>query len=176
MKITSTKVSDTYTYGHYQQELDSDPYDNSEMKLFKDMSSRKKGSAFEKLVSELLVENGYLVTKPNSSNHDRIINNKKVEIKGSLGWVSPDGKITHYRFQQIRDQDYDVVLFAFFTPTELILKVATKRICMEQLSVQNELGEFPHNQHGGKKVNSGTFFIDTLPDQCDWMVDIEELL
>ena len=172
MIITSSTISECFTYLEYSQDCDVDPYNGSPIKLFKDMSSKKKGSAFEKLITEILIDKGITVTKPNSTDFDRLVDNKKIEIKGSLGWVT-DGVITHYRFQQIREsQDYDYVLFAFFTPDGLIMKIASKSVVMEKLSYQDENGYYPHNQHGGKRVNSGTFCVDCLPEQLDWMEDI----
>ena len=175
MFITSTDISECFTYLDYSQDGDTDPYNGSPMKLFKDMSSKKKGSAFEKLITEILISQGHSVSKPKSTDYDRLVDNNKIEIKGSLGWVT-DGVITHYRFQQIREsQDYDYVLFAFFTPDGLILKIASKSVVMEKLSYQDENGFYPHNQHGGKRVNSGTFCVDCMPDQLDWMQDIDDV-
>ena len=177
MKISSQSISETFTFSEYQQDVDTNPYFDSPIKLFQDMSSKKKGAAFEKLVTEILIEKGYRVSKPKgSTDYDRLVNDIKVEIKGSLGWVTK-GSISHYRFQQIREsQDYDIVMFVFFTPDEVIIKGCTKEVAMEKLSYQDEKGFYPHNQHGGKRVNSGTFCIDTLPDELDWMIDIDTLL
>ena len=51
--------------------------------------------------ASILIDNGNKVEKPKgSTDYDRLVNDKKIEIKGSLGWVT-NGKITHYRFQQI---------------------------------------------------------------------------
>ena len=177
MKFSSTQISESFTFLEYQQDTDCNPYADSPIKLFQDMSSKKKGAAFEKLVTEILTDQGYIVEKSKgTTDYDRLINGQRVEIKGSLGWVT-DGKITHYRFQQIRQsQDYDIVLFVFLTPDEVILKGCTKEVAMEKLSFQDEKGFYPHNQHGGKRVNSGTFCIDTTPGELDWMIDFENLL
>ena len=176
MKLNSSTIAETFTFLDYKQDTDTNPYSDSPIKLFQDMSSKKKGAAFEKLVTEILLDKGYTVNKPKgSTDYDRLVNDKKIEIKGSLGWVT-DGKITHYRFQQIREsQDYDIVMFVFFTPDEVIIKGCSKEVAMEKLSYQDEKGFYPHNQHGGKRVNSGTFCIDTKPEELDWMVDFETL-
>lgn len=177
MRLTATAIAETFTFQDYSQDVDANPYAGSPIKLFQDMSSKKKGAAFEKLVSEVLTSKGYKVAKAKgSTDYDRLVNGKKIEIKGSLGWVT-NGSITHYRFQQIREsQDYDIVLFVFFTPDEVILKGCTKATAIEKLSYQDSNGFYPHNQHGGKRVNSGTFCIDTNPGQLDWMVNIEDLI
>ena len=177
MKLSSQAVADSFTYLEYEQETETNPYAGSPIQLFQNMSSKKKGAAFEKLITEALIEKGHTVSKPKgSTDYDRLVNDVKVEVKGSLGWVT-NGKITHYRFQQIREsQDYDIVLFVFFTPDEVILKGCTKEVVMQHLAIQDENGFYPHNQHGGKRVNSGTFCIDTKPGELDWLVDFEELI
>ena len=176
MNITSTTISETATYQDYLGASTVNPYNGSPIQLFQQMSSKKKGAAFEKLISEILTAQGYTVEKPTSTDHDRRINGQRIEIKGSLGWVTK-GQITHYRFQQIREsQDYDFVLFAFFTPDEVILKMAPKSVAMENLSYQDENGFYPHNQHGGKRVNSGCFCLDCNPGEIEWMDDLSDWL
>ena len=175
MNISASLISETSTYNDYADANQVNPYNGSPIQLFQEMSSKKKGAAFEKLISEILTSNGYKVEKASHTDHDRQINGYKIEIKGSLGWVTK-GKITHYRFQQIREsQDYDYVLFAFFTPTDVILKVAKKSVAMRHLSYQDENGFYPHNQHGGKRVNSGTFCLDCNPGEIEWMEDVAVL-
>ena len=44
------------------------------------------------------------------------------------------------------------------------------------VEVQDKNGRWIHNQHGGKKVNSGTFFIDGMPKDFSWFSSLEEVL
>jgi len=177
MKFTSTQIEITETHTKFATRQINNPYAESPMKLYQDLSSKAKGSAFEYLVTEVLSANGFTVEKPKkSTDYDRLINNKKVEIKGSLGWVT-NGQISHYRFQQLRSaQDYEIVLFLFITPDGIEIKGATKKVVMEKVAYQDEKGFWPHNQHGGKRVNSGTFCLDVSnASALDWMLPIEEL-
>jgi hypothetical protein len=175
MQISVTDVTNTFTYLEYNQMESENPYSSSPMKLFQDMSSKKKSAAFEKIFAEVLTESGYIVQRSKNSDFDRFVNNKRVEIKGSMGWVS-DGIITHYRFQQIRPhQDYDYVAFMFFTPDKLIIKFSDKETVIKNLVYQDNDGNWPHNQHGGKTKNSGTFFIDTLPNTLTWMKNLDQI-
>ena len=177
MKLTSTQIELTSTHTNFATRQINNPYAGSPMKLYQDLSSKAKGSAFEYLVTEVLTTNGFTVEKPKkSTDYDRLVNGKKVEIKGSLGWVT-NGRISHYRFQQLRSsQDYEIVLFLFITPDGIEIKGATKETVMEKIGYQDENGFWPHNQHGGKRVNSGTFCLDTPnTDTFDWMLPIEDL-
>lgn len=77
--------------------------------------SRSKGAYGEKLVQELFRLNGFDVKRPKSgSDHDRVINGHRIEIKMSTLWA----KTGQYKFQQIRDQDYDYLLCLGLSPTE----------------------------------------------------------
>ena len=92
---------------------------------------------------------GYTVQKAENSDHDRIINGVKVEIKGST--LAKNKK--NFSFLQIRpDQDYHLMMFAMFYPNELVLMEMEK----EQVIKNVELGIFK-KQHGGKKADSGQF-------------------
>jgi hypothetical protein len=115
------------------------------------MSSRKKGKYFEMIVAEYFEKQGYSVTRSSNSDHDRIINGKKVEIKGSILW----GEGTHFRWQQIRpSQDYDVICFVAIYPDRIEFYGVTKESIRYNIEVQDEKGNWTYNQHGGKKVNS----------------------
>lgn len=177
MKFTSAQIEQTATHSKYAEKQQINPYAGSAMKMYQDLSSKAKGAAFEYLITEVLETQGFTVEKPKkSTDYDRLINGKKVEIKGSLGWVT-NGEISHYRFQQLRSaQDYEIVLFLFVTPGGIEIKGASKKVVMNNIAYQDEHGFWPHNQHGGKRVNSGTFCIDVADaESLDWMQPIEEI-
>ena len=154
-------------------EKNDDPYKDSPFRVYKEMSSKKKGKYFELIVEEYLKKNGYTVTKSSNSDHDRIVNSKKLEIKGSMLW----GEGTHFRWQQIRtNQDYDIMCFVAIYPDRIELHGATKEVVKSQVEVQNEKGEWVYNQHGGKRTNSGTFVIDGMPNDFKWFQMLEDIL
>jgi len=168
--ITEENIVEYETYKDAMNQKKNDPYRNSIFAIFKHMSSKRKGAAFEKIFKEYMNSLGATVEKPTSSEHDVIINGIKVEVKGSTLW----GEGTHFRFQQIRSgQDYDVIVFVSVFPDRIEFHHADKRTVMENLEVQDENGNWPHNQHGGKSKNSGTFFIDCFPSKVEWMKDLE---
>ena len=75
--------------------------------------SRSKGAVGEKIVAGWAAARDFDVTRPLSSQHDRIIHGHKVEIKMSTLWASGG-----YKFQQIRDQDYDFCLCIGLSPLD----------------------------------------------------------
>jgi len=154
-------------------EKNNDPYLNSPFRVYKEMSSKKKGKYFELIVEQYLKKQGYNVTKSQNSDHDRVVNGKKLEIKGSMLW----GEGTHFRWQQIRtSQDYDVMCFVAIYPDRIELYGATKDVVKCNLEVQDDRGNWIYNQHGGKRTNSGTFVIDGMPEDFGWFQYLEELL
>jgi hypothetical protein len=155
-------------------EQNNDPYKNSPFRIYKQMSSKRKGKYFEKIVEEYLKKQGYKVGKAVNSDHDRVINDLiKLEIKGSLLW----GDGTHFRWQQIRpNQDYDVICFVAVYPEAIRFYAATKDVVKSIVEVQDHNGHWIHNQHGGKTMNSGTFFLDGIPEDFSWFSSLEEVL
>jgi hypothetical protein len=171
--IFDSEISSFGIYAEALKEKNTDIYRDSPFRVFKEMSSKKKGRYFENLVQEYLSKQGYEVKRSKNSDYDRIVNGKRVEIKGSLLW----GDGTHFRWQQIRPrQDYDVVCFVAFFPNRVEFHGATKREVCYNIEVQDEKGFWTFNQHGGKRVNSGTFAIDGFPKDFPWMRPLEEIL
>ena len=166
--LTATEIS---SYACHQEALEDAtkcPYINSPFKVYKNMSSKKKGKFFEKIVQEYLEKQGYTVARSENSDHDRIVRldatkdgkTIKVEIKGSMLW----GSGTMFRWQQLRPhQDYDIVFFLAVYPDRIEFYSSEKNELRDLVTTQDKDGNFVYNQHGGKKVNSGTYCIDGFP-------------
>lgn len=163
--ITQHEFTETDVYQDLVESISEDPYINSKFKILKDLSSKKKGSLFEKLYTEFKLSQGIAVTKASNSDHDRIVAGKKVEIKGSFLW----GESNVFRWQQIRtSQDYEIIVFIAIYPDRIEFYQADKDTVKANLEVQDSSGDWIHNQHGGKSTNSGCFFIDGLPEDFSW--------
>ena len=155
---------------------DIDPYADSQFKPIKDMTSKRKGRFFELLTEEYAENMGWKISKPTNSDHDTVINGKKVEIKGSFRWVV-DGELTHYRWQQIRpSQDYEYMVFLAVDPKDIRFYCASKQEVSDFVTIQDEKGNFPYNQHGGMTMNSGTYRIDGFPEDFPFMRSLTEFL
>jgi hypothetical protein len=118
--------------------------------LLKCMKAKQAGSRYEKIVESIYINAGETVEAPTSTDHDRIINGEKVEIKGSMITKGSDDK---FSFLQVRPaQTYDKVVFLVIYFDEIHLYEMTKEQILEAI----ENGIFK-KQHGGKKANSGTY-------------------
>jgi hypothetical protein len=80
----------------------NDPWLGSPFKWIKSQPSRTVGAIGEKLVSGWCAAKGFDVTRSPDSEADRLIQGRRIEIKFSTLWANGG-----YKFQQIRDQDYE---------------------------------------------------------------------
>ena len=88
---------------------------DSPFRWIKSRPSRQVGKIGEELVSAWCSKRGFDVRRSGDSDADRIIEGHRVEIKFSTLWT--DNKI--YKFQQIRDQDYDFCFCLGVSPLEV---------------------------------------------------------
>lgn len=124
-------------------------YDNSPFVHIKAMGAKQKGKYYELITEDVLGKIGFTVEKPTNTDHDRIIDGVKSEIKGST--LNKGTEV--FSFLQIRPaQDYAQLVFTMCYPDRLVImkldKSTVTRYCKE--------GVFK-KQHGGQKAESGTF-------------------
>lgn len=115
------------------------------------LSAKTKGKRFEQIAEFVFVSKGMAVKKPTNTDHDRIVNDEKIEVKGSTITKASDDC---FSFLQIRpDQDYDFLALEtfWFDGTIKFYKVAKSDVM-----TLIEDGVFK-KQHGGNKAESRTF-------------------
>lgn len=167
--LTAKDYLSTKVCKQVNKEVAKDRYKDSAFLSLKNLTSRKKGSQIEYLYQEYMESKGCVVTKCENTGHDRIVDGRKKEIKGSFIW-DDNTKELNFRWQQIRpDQDYDDVVFLAFFPDRLEIYEADKETVRNVVEVQDKDGNWPHNQHGGKRVNSGTFYLHGTLSKFPWM-------
>lgn len=89
----------------------TDPWEGSPFAWILSRTSRQKGKIGEELVSAWLRDAGFAVERSPDSEADRVINGKRVEIKLSTLWGNGS-----YVFQQLRDQNYDILICIGLSP------------------------------------------------------------
>ncbi len=92
-------------------------------------SSRRRGKIGEHLVSGFLAAKGFDVAKIKGSSADRLINGCRVEIKFSTLWETGV-----YKFQQIRDQDYKMLICLGVSPFDAHCWVIPKNALLRPLA------------------------------------------
>lgn len=100
-----------------------DPWQDSPFGWIKPYPSRTRGAIGEKLVAAWCAAKGLDVVKSPDSEADRIIEGYRFEIKFSTLWKSGI-----YKFQQIRDQNYDYLFALGISPYDAHAWVLPKSI------------------------------------------------
>lgn len=98
---------------HYQPEGE-DPWQESPFDWIRSRPSRQRGAIGEKLVASWCVGKGFDVAPSRTSDFDRLIHGHRVEIKTSTLWKSGG-----FKFQQIRDQNYDQLFCLGLSPFDV---------------------------------------------------------
>lgn len=120
--------------------------------------SRQIGVIGEKLVAGWLATKGFDVTRSPDSQADRIINGQRTEVKFSTLW-----KGGFYKFQQLRDQNYQFAICLGVSPFDAHCWVIQKAAIMKQWKL-SETGSGLVSQHSGRK-GSDTAWLTVTPTQ-----------
>jgi hypothetical protein len=142
------ELSQTLRTEYAEDEL---AWEGSPFQWIKTRPSRQVGTIGEKLVAGWCAANDFDVTKPPNSDADRVIDGLLTEIKFSTLWAAGG-----YKFQQIRDQDYEIVICLGVSPFDAHCWVLPKSVLLEHV-----IGHTP--QHGGQR-GSDTAWIHVDPN------------
>lgn len=117
--------------------------------------SRQVGAIGEKLIAGWLAARDFNVVRSPDSEADRIIESKRVEIKFSTLW-----KNGGYKFQQLRDQNYELAICLGVSPFDAHCWAIPKSVIIDQW--RNGTGL--QSQHGGAG-GSDTAWLSVIPSQ-----------
>lgn len=132
--------------GDYVREGPDDPWAGSPFAWIRTRPSRQVGKIGEQLVAGWCAAKGLDVTRSSNSEADRVIAGRRVEIKFSTLWESGV-----YKFQQLRDQDYEFAVCLGISPFDAHCWVISKAVLR-----QHVIGHTP--QHTGKG-GTDTFWL-----------------
>ena len=125
----------------------------------KALPSRSAGAVFESLVAGWCAAKGLDVTRSPDSDADRVMSGLRTEIKGSTLWRNGS-----YKFQQLRDQNYGMVVCLGVSPFDAHCWVIEKDTVMTLWS-----NGTISSQHGGAS-GTDTAWITVNPEQPpDWI-------
>lgn len=124
--------------------------------------SRQVGAIGERLVSGWLAAKGFNVARSPDSDADRLIEGKRVEIKLSTLWRNGN-----YKFQQLRDQRYDLVVCLGLSPFDAHCWVLPKAVVLDRWRRRDGI----YSQHGGE-AGSDTAWLTVSPTRtADWLAE-----
>lgn len=127
----------------------------------KQRPSRQRGSIGEQLVSGFFADKGFDVGKSPDSEADRLIEGLRVEIKSSTLW-----KNGSYRFQQLRDQNYDVAVCLGISPFDAHCWIIPKSVIMDNWGTAEGLT----SQHGGSEGSDTAWLTVDPEDVQSWLL------
>ncbi len=137
--------------------VDGDPWAGSPFAWIRSQKSRRVGKIGEQLVSGFLAARNFDVAHTGDSQADRLINGHRAEIKFSTLWETGV-----YKFQQVRNQDYEFAICLGVSPFDAHCWALPKSILLQH--VIGKLG-----QHGGAG-GQDTAWISLTPDAPQpWM-------
>jgi hypothetical protein len=143
----------------YVREGESDPWAGSPFAWVRTLPSRQRGKIGEQLVAGWCAAKGLDVLVCKDSQADRIIAGCRVEIKFSTLWASGV-----YKFQQIRDQDYDYAVCLGVSPFD-----AQGWLVPKDLLRQHVIGHT--SQHRGARGRD-TFWLSFRAEAPpEWLAD-----
>ena len=106
--------------------INNPAWKNSPFEWILKLPSASKGRLGQRLVFQWSALKGLPVDKSPDSEADMLINGHRVEVKFSTLW-----KTGIYKFQQIRDQNYEFGVFLGISPFEAHCWVISKKILQE---------------------------------------------
>ena len=135
-------------------------WENSPFLWILNLPAGSKGKVGKRLVSQWCALKGLTVDKSTDSEADMLINGHRIEVKFSTLWKSGI-----YKFQQIRDQNYEYCVCLGISPFEAHCWVISKAILKE--NVIGHLGQ--HTGSSGKD----TAWITVNPSKPpEWMAQL----
>lgn len=118
-----------------------DPWAGSPFGWIKRRPSRQVGAIGERLIAGWLATRDFDVARCSDTEADRLVNGHRVEIKFSTLWKSGV-----FKFQQIRDQRYDLLLMLGLMPFDARCWVIPKKALMQRWGDPDG----PRSQHAGQ--------------------------
>jgi hypothetical protein len=138
-------------------QLEDDPWNGSPFQWIKSLPSRTVGAIGEQLVAGWSAAKGFDVTRTGDSEADRIIEGHRVEIKFSTLWANGG-----YKFQQIRDQNYDFCFCLGVSPFDAHAWLIPKSILLKY--VIGHMG-----QHTGSQGSETSWLGFEVDKEYPWM-------
>ena len=134
-----------------------DPWQDSPFGWIRTHPSRTVGAIGEKLVAAWCAANGFNVVRSPDSEADRVIEGHRFEIKFSTVWQTGI-----YKFQQIRDQDYDFLFALGISPFNAHAWILPKSVLSTRPSGLRR-------QHGGARGRDTDWLRVTVGHEHEWM-------
>lgn len=136
---------------------EEDPWRDSPFGWIKTRPSRQRGKIGEQLVAGWCAAKGFDVVRSPDAEADRLIEGRRVEIKFSTLWKSGV-----YKFQQIRDQNYEYAICLGLSPFDAHCWVIPKSLLRRHV-----IGHTP--QHMGRRGSDTAWLSFEASNPAKWL-------
>ena len=136
------------------------PWEGSPFAWIKTRPSRQVGAIGERLVAGWCAARDFDVVRSPNSDADRVIGGKRCEIKFSTLWRSGV-----YKFQQLRDQEYDLAILLGVSPFDASCWVVQKQDLIGRRGTPGG----PTPQHGGSTGRDTLWLSFPALNPPDWL-------
>lgn len=136
-------LAETATLLHADYSTDNLSWEGSPFAWTKERSSSQQGAIAKKLVAEFLSAKGFSVDRSPGREADRVVDGLRVAIKSSTPWE--DG---NYKFQQFRDQNYDIAICLGISPFDAHCWVIPKSVIIDNWGTPGGLRPQHRGQEG----------------------------
>ena len=126
----------------------------------RNQTSRRKGAIGEKLVAGWCAARDINVVRSPDAEADRVLEGFRTEIKFSTLWANQT-----YKFQQIRDQDYQLLVCLGISPFTAHAWVFEKEFVVSNIGLVPGLS----HQHGGAEGRDTAWLSVSPADVHSWM-------
>lgn len=142
----------------YDSRPNQNAWEHSPYAWIRAQPSRRVGKIGEQLVRGWVALHGFEVRHSPDSKADLLINEHRVEVKFSTLWANGE-----YKFQQIRDQDYELCICLGVSP-----RVAHCWVLPKKALLENVIGH-GHGQHTGAEGHDTSWLGFAADDPEPWM-------
>jgi site-specific DNA-methyltransferase (adenine-specific) len=137
LKLSEEFVMFATTSSYLREDLEDENnlWENSPFEWVLKLAPRKKGKLGGKLVASWLAGKGFPIDTAKDSSETILVNGYKIAIKFSTLWEKG-----FYKFQQIRNTGYDIVLCVGLSPFDVHCWVFDKKYALENATKQHKGG------------------------------------
>lgn len=164
-----------------KRQVEEDIYRGSEFEWYRNLSSKRKGKVGELMVGDHFQKMGLNVHTSKEARSKKLVDksiklsdydlyienfNIKAEVKTSTIW----GTTNTFKFQQIREQEYDIIIFQFIHPDEVKLFYCTKEDARTYIMIEG------NGQHGGGDAEETSWISVTNGKVPAYMKPLNQLI
>jgi len=164
-----------------KRQIEEDIYRGSEFEWYRNLSSKRKGRVGELMVGDHFQKMGMEVYTSKEARTKKLVDKsvrlsdydlyiKDLEIRAEVKTSTIWGNTNSFKFQQIREQEYDIIVFQFIHPDYVQLFYCTKEEAQQFIMIEG------NGQHGGGDAEETSWISVTKDKIPAYMKPLNQLI